>query len=62
MTDERPIFFDQEHRTRCAISVARDMAASASVAAHRIAHLRRAERLAARLPGTEAERLLLVTI
>ncbi len=61
MPEQHPMFFDQERRTRCAMSLGRDLAASTPVATRRAAHLRHVESLAARLPGTEAEQSLLIT-
>lgn len=54
-----PIFFDAERRVKCAISRERDLAATVTDLASRTAHVMRARSLAAQLPQSDAERLLL---
>ncbi len=52
--------FESERRIRCSLAMERDLAATVSDDRRRAAHLKCAARLSDLLPGSRAERLLLL--
>jgi hypothetical protein len=55
-----PFLFETERRIRCSVALERDLAATVPGGRRRAQHLARASRLSDLVPGSRAERLLLL--